>query len=315
MEYPIEVKGKTIKQVKKLNLSGKNLKVIPQNVYQYTNLEKLDLSNNRIETIPSDILKLRKLRTLDLAFNQIKSLQSAIFKLPKLRILNIHGNSISKLPKQIMTSNLQTLIVSKNNITHIDDQLRAKLKKLDVVDNPLLEDYITDVSKTKSLEEKKTKLKEPVMENERKNKIFISYSHADIEYYKKLTTHLKVLGNYFSGIEVWSDKKIHAGEHWKQEIAKALNEANIAILLVSTEFLASDFIQNHELPPILKKAEKENTKILSLLVKPSLFTKSELGEFQAINDPNETLMEMSEPERERVYLELMGEIERIVKGA
>lgn len=49
MEYPIEIKGKTIKQVRKLNLSGKNLKFIPDNVFQYTNLEKLDLSKNRIE--------------------------------------------------------------------------------------------------------------------------------------------------------------------------------------------------------------------------------------------------------------------------
>lgn len=62
MEYPIEIKGKTIKQVRKLNLSGKNLKFIPDNVYQYTNLEKLDLSKNRIEIIPKEILKLRKLR-------------------------------------------------------------------------------------------------------------------------------------------------------------------------------------------------------------------------------------------------------------
>ena len=46
MEYPIEIKGKTIKQVRKLNLSGKNLKFIPDNVFQYTNLEKLDLSKN-----------------------------------------------------------------------------------------------------------------------------------------------------------------------------------------------------------------------------------------------------------------------------
>lgn len=52
MEYPIKIKGKTIKQVTKLNLSHKNLKTIPDNVYQYTNLEKLDLSYNRIEVIP-----------------------------------------------------------------------------------------------------------------------------------------------------------------------------------------------------------------------------------------------------------------------
>ena len=72
MEYPIKIKGKTIKQVTKLNLSHKNLKTIPDNVYQYTNLEKLDLSYNRIEVIPQEILKLKKLRTLDLAFNNIK---------------------------------------------------------------------------------------------------------------------------------------------------------------------------------------------------------------------------------------------------
>ena len=57
MEYPIKIKGKTIKQVTKLNLSHKNLKTIPDNVYQYTNLEKLDLSYNRIEVIHQEILK------------------------------------------------------------------------------------------------------------------------------------------------------------------------------------------------------------------------------------------------------------------
>ena len=67
MEYPIEIKGKTIKQVTKLNLSGKDLKEIPENVYDYTNLEKLDLSHNQIASIPQAILKLRKLRAIDLS--------------------------------------------------------------------------------------------------------------------------------------------------------------------------------------------------------------------------------------------------------
>ena len=74
MEYPIEIKGKTIKQVRKLNLSGKNLKFIPDNVFQYTNLEKLDLSKNRIEIIPKEILKLRKLRQLKYCTLQILDL-------------------------------------------------------------------------------------------------------------------------------------------------------------------------------------------------------------------------------------------------
>lgn len=137
MEYPIKIKGKTIKQVTKLNLSHKNLKTIPDNVYQYANLEKLDLSYNRIEVIPQEILKLKKLRTLDLAFNNLKVLQGALFKLPKLKILNLHGNQIKHLPKQILDSKITTLILSKNKIEHLDESLISGITKLDIVDNPL----------------------------------------------------------------------------------------------------------------------------------------------------------------------------------
>ena len=84
MEYPIEIKGKTIKQVRKINLSGRNLKFIPDNVFQYTNLEKLDLSNNRIEIIPNDILKLRKLRTLDLSCKKSKFCKPQYSNYPNL---------------------------------------------------------------------------------------------------------------------------------------------------------------------------------------------------------------------------------------
>ena len=262
MEYPIEIKGKTIKQVRKLNLSGKNLKFIPDNVYQYTNLEKLDLSKNRIEIIPKEILKLRKLRTQDLAFNQIKNLQSAVFQLPKLRILNLHGNhQIKKMPKQIATSHIETLILSKNNIVNVDDNLMAKFKRVDLTDNPITQnvakmkiDEKASVSHEAPLAnlninfvEKKTEEKKMEM---KKHKIFISYAHTDKAYYDRLMILLNVLKNYVGGIDDWSDQRIKTGQRWKEEIEKALRQADIAILLVSTDFLASDFIRNNELPPI-----------------------------------------------------------------
>ncbi len=317
MEYPIEIKGKTIKQVTKLNLSNKNLKTIPNNLYQYTNLEKLDLSKNRITSIPKDILKLRKLRTLDLSFNQIKVLHSSIFKLPKLRILNLHGNQIEHLPKQLAESKITTLILSKNKIKALDKDLVKHITKLDIVDNPML--YVDEPIIKNSEMPKVPSVQLPMNKDEKKEtimnkkKIFISYAHVDEKFHNRLMTHLSVLKKYIGGFEEWSDKKIHAGQHWKEEIEKALNEANIAILLVSTDFLASDFIKNNELPPILRKAEAENTTVLCLLVEPSLFLKSELAEFQAINKPEMTLADMTKPAQERVFLELMDEIERIIE--
>ena len=71
MKYPIEIKGKTQKQVTKINLSGHGLKEFPQNIFEYTNLTKLVLSNNQIKVIPKDILKLKRLKVLDLANNDI----------------------------------------------------------------------------------------------------------------------------------------------------------------------------------------------------------------------------------------------------
>lgn len=314
MEYPIKIKGKTIKQVTKLNLSHKNLKTIPDNVYQYTNLEKLDLSYNRIEVIPQEILKLKKLRTLDLAFNNLKVLQGALFKLPKLKILNLHGNQIKHLPKQILDSKITTLILSKNKIEHLDESLISGITKLDIVDNPLTskkEQGNVKIEQNKELVNAPIK-KKTIMN--KKNKIFISYSHADSAYFDRLITHLKVLKNYNGEFEEWSDRKILAGQKWKEEITKALKKANIAILLVSTDFLASDFIQRNELPPILKKAAEENTTILCLLVEPSLFEKTELGDFQAINDPKTTLSELEKSAQERIYLKLVEEIERITSS-
>ena len=141
-------------------------------------------------------MKLKKLRTLDLAFNNLKVLQGALFKLPKLKILNLHGNQIKHLPKQILDSKITTLILSKNKIEHLDESLISGITKLDIVDNPLTskkEQGNVKIEQNKELVNAPIK-KKTIMN--KKNKIFISYSHADSAYFDRLITHLKVLKNY-----------------------------------------------------------------------------------------------------------------------
>jgi hypothetical protein len=101
----------------------------------------------------------------------------------------------------------------------------------------------------------------------------------------------------------------------KPWINKALAAAKVAILLVSTDFLASDFIRTNELPPLLKAAENEGATILPVILKPCRFSKNKnLAEYQTVNDPEtEPLSKLSEDEQDEILLALIDRIDELTK--
>jgi hypothetical protein len=156
----------------------------------------------------------------------------------------------------------------------------------------------------KTIEEKPTK---------KAKSIFVSYSHTDVEYLDRLKVHLKPFEKK-GQIDLWSDTKIKAGEKWKDKISTALDKSIIAILLISADFLASDFIVDNELPPLLKAAEEKGKVILPLILKPCRFTRDEnLSKFQSINDPKFPLSKLSENDKEETYVKVADLIDNLVK--
>ena len=144
-----------------------------------------------------------------------------------------------------------------------------------------------------------------------KNKIFISYSHEDREWLKIVQLHLKTIANTIGEIDVWDDTRIKTGDKWKKEIEEALQSAGVAILLVSPNFLASDFIANDELPPILRKAESEGTHIFPIFVRQiskAVFLRSKLKDFQFLNAPEKPLNGCSDPEVDNHMGKLLDDI-------
>lgn len=130
--------------------------------------------------------------------------------------------------------------------------------------------------------------------------VFISYSHGDRRYLDELTVHLKPLVRR-GVVHVWDDTKILPGSRWNEELERALRSANVAVLLISADFLASDFIADRELPYLLEAARSKRLVILCVIVRPCSFTTSELAGFQAVNVPSRPLSVMSQAERERVW--------------
>lgn len=101
----------------------------------------------------------------------------------------------------------------------------------------------------------------------RSSTVFISYSHKDEEWKNRLVLHLKVLEK--EGIlDEWDDRRIGAGMDWCQEIQEAIDRASVAILMVSANFLTSDFILKEEVPRLLERRAKEGVRIFPIIVKP-----------------------------------------------
>lgn len=145
-----------------------------------------------------------------------------------------------------------------------------------------------------------------------RDKVFVSYSHLDKEFLVDLQRHFKPFLNH---VNFWDDTKIQPGQKWKDEIKKAINETKVAILLVSTDFLGSDFIATDELQPLLKAAEENGAVILIVILKPCLFEEfPELNQYQTINPPTKPLIKMEYLEKEDLFVNLVRQTKRILNG-
>lgn len=100
-----------------------------------------------------------------------------------------------------------------------------------------------------------------------RTKIFISYSHDDERWRKRLVSHLAVLA--MEGIlDLWDDRKLGAGDDWYARIHEQMLSARIAVLLVSSSFLTSKFIRQEEVPKLFDRHEQGGMTVYPLLVKP-----------------------------------------------
>lgn len=115
-------------------------------------------------------------------------------------------------------------------------------------------------------------------------------------------------------MDIWDDRKIQAGSKWIEEIERAIQSAKIVLAIISADFLASDFITNNELPPLLDAAKQDGAIIMPLIVSPSRFRSTKtLAQFQAVNDPSTPLINMTKGEQEAVLVKVTEHIENILK--
>jgi hypothetical protein len=144
--------------------------------------------------------------------------------------------------------------------------------------------------------------------------VFVSYNHNDVRWVKRLRVHLKPLEKRY-GIVVWDYTQIRPGAKWREETENAMDSARVAILLITADFLASDFIRNDELPRLLRAAETDGTVILPIIVSPSTFSQTSLANFQSVNDPSRPLNGLSKEAQEAIFVRVSQVVEHAFSGS
>jgi replicative DNA helicase len=148
-----------------------------------------------------------------------------------------------------------------------------------------------------------------------RQELFISYSRKDRPFLEQFWIHLKPLETIY-GLQRWDDSRIQPGDIWLEEIEGALERAQVALLLVSPNFLASEFIQRKELPSLLDAAKKDGLKILWLPIRPCSWKRyPQIEQYQSVGSVNPTLAEMDEVERDRAMVTITDHIHDLFKGS
>ncbi len=110
-------------------------------------------------------------------------------------------------------------------------------------------------------------------------RVFLSYSHQNTKWLVRLRSHLAGIRRA-KMIEAWDDKEILPGDHWDTLIRTNLEEADVFILLLSADFIASEYIWNEELRAAFRKLKERNAVLI-----PILFEPLDLGGLPEITDP------------------------------
>lgn len=119
--------------------------------------------------------------------------------------------------------------------------------------------------------------------SERPSTRSISFSHEDDALRAELETYLKLLRR-LSLLDTWTDRRIAPGADWKGQIDEALERADLVMLLVSADFVGSDYCWDIEMRRALVRAAEGAATLIPIIVRTCMWKDAPFGKFQVLPD-------------------------------
>jgi TIR domain len=115
--------------------------------------------------------------------------------------------------------------------------------------------------------------------------------------------------------KIWHDREITAGNEWYQDIQNAINTCDLALLLVSIDFLNSRFIQEDELPRLLQLRKEKGLRVIPIIVRHCTWTSVPiLKDLQALpKDGRPVISFKGAGQPDRIWTEIVQRIEEVAR--
>jgi hypothetical protein len=126
-------------------------------------------------------------------------------------------------------------------------------------------------------------------------KLFYSYAHRDEEYRERLETALAMLRRQ-GVVSEWHDRRIVPGTPWGDEISQHLEEADLIVLLVSPDFLASEYCFDIETKRALQRHEEGSARVIPIIVRVSDWKVAQFAKLQALPKDSKAVRSWTDPD-------------------
>jgi len=139
--------------------------------------------------------------------------------------------------------------------------------------------------------------------------IFFSYAHEDEGLLKQLERHLTALKKQH-GIHTWNDREITAGSKWAGEIDKNLMAAEIILLLVSADFIASKYCWDIEVEKALERHDAGQARVIPVVLHYADWRRTPIGKLQALPKDGEPVTSWSD--QNKAFLDVVEGLSAVI---
>lgn len=155
------------------------------------------------------------------------------------------------------------------------------LKLQEVVGEDVLDLSVQELLNGVDLEGTRRKERDPLERSVDAIRLFYSYSHKDEPLRQELETHLKLLERR-GLIAPWHEYMVGAGTEWKGQIHEHLNHADVILLLISADFLASDYCYDIEMKRAMERHEAEEAQVIPVILRAVNWDAAPFAKLQAL---------------------------------